>query len=142
MIQRTFMFTTDSDKNKNIQLFRNTLSKQQKIIYEKIIQERRTIYYQGFLAGLGITLLYLVFMSSYYKTNIMMWKNACIAVVISGFTTYFYYMLSPKSDYMILHLTDNKQREEWFEVYKFMQYNYHLSFIYGLGGVLFLSLLY
>ena len=69
------------------------------------------------------------------------WINACVAVVIMSFVTYFYYILIPKTDYMILHLKTNKQHREWLNVYKTMQFDYHVSFVYSLLVVALLSYL-
>lgn len=141
MLQRTANITFNMKTKTQLKNFMDSLSVKQKTIYENIIQERKSIYYKGFLLGFSITLLYLLFYSSYNKNNII-WKNACISVVITGIVTYLYYILSPKSNYIILSLTNEKQRELWLDIYKTMQYNYHVSFIYGLAGVMFLSFLY
>ena len=95
--------------------------------YESIVSERRTIYYQGFLLGLVLSLITLfVFpkMSTTYRV--------CVSTAITLVVTYFYYILWPKSDYMVLHMEDKVIREKWLEVYKHMQFHNHLGFLMGL----------
>ena len=57
----------------------------------------------------------------------------CVAVVISTLFSYFYYILSPKTKFMISLLKTDEMREDWFKLYKSMQYYYHAS--YALGAV-------
>ena len=47
-------------------------------------------------------------------------------------TSYFYYILSPKQDLMVLYLDNRRQREEWAKVYKTMQFNYHIGLLLGI----------
>lgn len=96
-------------------------------IYEDIVSERRTIYYQGFLIGLVlsvITLFAFPKMTTIYRV--------CVSGAITLVVTYFYYILSPKSDYMVLHMEDKEIRAKWLEVYKHMQYHNHLGFLLGI----------
>jgi hypothetical protein len=54
-------------------------------------------------------------------------------------TNYFYYILSPKSDWMILHIEGDKQKKAWLSVYRIMQYNYHFGALLGLVGAFFIA---
>jgi hypothetical protein len=63
----------------------------------------------------------------------------CIVLAISFTVNYFYYILSPKSDYMILHLNTPNERMAWLNIYKTMQLNYHLGFALGLIGMMFVG---
>lgn len=133
--------------------FMSSLSYEQQEKYKGLINERRTLYFQGYGLGLILTIVYLLWN---YMTNTIQKprsniasaarsfiKNplsvACVAVVISSLTTYFYYTLSPKSDYMILHLDNKEQREQWLNVYRSMQYNYHISYVLGIVAVFLFS---
>ena len=62
----------------------------------------------------------------------------CVVGAITFITHYFYYILSPKSDWMILHLKEN-QMNDWLNVYKTMQYKYHTGFVIGIISVMILS---
>lgn len=94
--------------------------------YEKIVNERRNIYYQGFVMGvvLSIIILFLFKMNMTYRI--------CTATSITFIVTYFYYLFRPKSDYMILHMNDPRIREKWLDVYKHMQFNNHMGFFLGI----------
>ena len=140
MVIRTFTFGNKSE----LQLFRDTLNEKQLLTYNNIIEDRKTIYYTGTVIGFILTGLYLLwnkFMRNKKSSSKCSWVNACIAVVIMSFVTYFYYMLTPKTDYMILHLKTSEQHHEWLNVYKSMQYDYHISFVYSLLAVVTLSYL-
>ena len=84
--------------------------------------------------GLFLSFIVLYFLKSVDKKTAM-----CLVVATSFLTNYFYYILSPKSDYMLLHLTKKDQIKEWLRVYKTMQYVNHLGFALGIVGVFFLA---
>ena len=76
--------------------------------YESIIKERRNNYLQGYGLGLIVSLILLVFMN---KRKI---GNVGIVCLVGGVTltvNYLYYMLKPKTDYMVLHLDKEEQRQ-------------------------------
>ena len=54
-------------------------------------------------------------------------------------TNYFYYILHPKSDYMILHLEEESQRLIWLKVYRNMQVKYHIGLVLGIIASMFLA---
>lgn len=94
--------------------------------YEKIVNERRNIYYQGFVMGVVLSIIVLFL----FKMN--MTYRVCTATSITFIVTYFYYLFRPKSDYMILHMNDPRIREKWLDVYKHMQFNNHMGFFLGI----------
>jgi uncharacterized membrane protein YfcA len=146
------MYTTfQTRKNEIMTQFETILSKSEKHIYYKIVQERSTIYNQGFAIGLVSSLILLwgsslgvrYGMKSFQIINNLNKANKlCTGVVVTFLVTYGYYLLSKKSDYMILHLNEKEKREKWLEVYKYMQRQHHLGFLYGLIGVGFLSIMF
>ena len=56
----------------------------------------------------------------------------CVVGAVTLTVNYFYYMLAPKSDYMVLHLNERKQREEWQKIYRYMQVKYHVGLVLGI----------
>jgi len=56
----------------------------------------------------------------------------CLVIVVSFFTNYFYYILSPKSTYMLDHINSPEQTKAWLVMYKEMQYNYHFGIVIGI----------
>ena len=125
--------TFTADKTKQKQDFYNTLTQDKIEKYEGIINERRTIYLKGY--GLGLILAFM-FLFLYEKLGWNDKKKALNKVCFIGGITllvnYFYYMLSPKSDYMILHLDEESQRKEWLNINKTMQFNYHIGLLLGI----------
>lgn len=145
--------TYQTQQYKLVHDFVSILTKSEKEIYSKIVQERSTIYNQGFLLGLVLSLLILwgssigytcinnayfcKFIHKLHKTN-----KLCTGVIVTFLVTYSYYLLNKKSDYMILHLNEKEKREKWLDVYKYMQRQHHIGFLYGLVGVGFLSIMF
>jgi uncharacterized membrane protein YkgB len=125
--------TFTADKTKQKQEFYNTLSEDKIEKYEGIIKERRGIYLKGY--GLGI-ILAVISLFLYEKSG---WNDKrkglnkiCFIGGITLLVNYFYYMLSPKTDYMILHLNEENQRKEWLKINKTMQFNYHIGLLLGI----------
>jgi len=125
--------TFTADKTKQKQEFYNTLSEDKIEKYEGIIKERRGIYLKGY--GLGLILAF-IFLFLYEKFG---WNDKkkglnkiCFIGGITLLVNYFYYMLSPKTDYMILHLNEEDQRKQWLKINKTMQFNYHIGLLLGI----------
>lgn len=122
------------------------LSEQQKELYVRIIESRRNIYLQGFLIGLFLSFVAVMArraneseMSSSKKSLSShggMWKDMCLAGSITFLTVYFYYILSPKPELMVVHLQTPCQRRAWAEIYRTMSYHYHVGLLLGVIGVM------
>jgi hypothetical protein len=59
----------------------------------------------------------------------------CMVAAVSFSVNYFYYILSPKSDWMVLHLKSGEETQAWLKVYRTMQYNYHIGLVLGILAV-------
>ena len=134
------MFSCVNDTNKSD--FKKTLTNKQKAIYETIISERKNIYYGGFALGIALSILalyigenYLFFLTIKNKTGASTLPKVCTIATITFITNYFFYILYPKTDYMLLHLTNKAQIEGWLAIYKKMQYKFHFGFILGIIAV-------
>ena len=130
-----------SDKIKAIQDFRRILTPLQNEIYTKIANERRRIYFIGFCLGLLLSFIFLLW-NSILRSGARMFNRSstiCIVGAITFTTNYFYYMLAPKSDWMILHIEGDAQKKAWLHIYKKMQYSYHIGALFGLIGALVLD---
>jgi hypothetical protein len=141
------------DKSSLTTNFMSILSDEQQQKYQKIRNERRNIYFKGFLYSF-IFALVIVILKSYLLKNELITSNMInsilqsrltIASFVSGVTlliTYFYYILSPKSDYMVLHLETDEQKKEWLNIYKNMQFTYHSGLLLGIIGMFFFGMIY
>lgn len=59
----------------------------------------------------------------------------CMVAAVSFSVNYFYYILSPKSDWMVLHLKSGEETQAWLKVYRTMQVNYHIGLVLGILAV-------
>ena len=107
--------------------FDNTLTDSLKERYQKIIEERRNISLKGYGFGLILSAIYL-----YFNKNSKIMTKVCIVGSITFVTNYLFYIIYPKSDYMILHLDKDTQRKEWLDIYRKMQLKYHSGFLLGI----------
>jgi fructose-specific phosphotransferase system IIC component len=127
----TILSTSRIDKEK----FFNVLDNNQKKIYENIIIERRNIYYIGFILGIILSILFIFINKKIKLIKLTKPIMLCLVITITFITNYLFYILYPKSTYMLLHLHDKKQINEWLNIYKKMQYRYHFGFVLGIIAV-------
>ena len=129
------------DKSAVADAFKNTLSEEQREIYKNITNERLSIYYTGYGIGLLISMVLIAYnysgMGGRSKLNKV--GMVCLTGGVTFLTSYFYYILSPKSDSMVLHLKGDEQKREWLNVYRTMQFYYHGGLVLGIVGVMVLS---
>ena len=123
-------FYNATDKSEIVKQYKDTLSPDLQERYEKITAERRKISYQGYALGL---LLSFVILYNRGKMNTI--SLVCTVIATSFLTNYFYYMLSPKSDWMLNHITNQDQIHAWLLMYRAMSYNYHLGIVFGIIAV-------
>jgi len=109
------------------------LNEQQRIAYSTIVKERLDISIKGYL--LGAVLSSIVIAYNYNKKRFQASSVVCMVLAISFITNYFYYMLSPKSDWMLNHVESKEQTEAWLQMYRSMQYYYHLGLVLGIVGI-------
>tara|TARA_Y100000992_G_scaffold133977_1_gene88477 strand:- start:2203 stop:2676 length:474 start_codon:yes stop_codon:yes gene_type:complete len=127
------------DKDQLITPYVQQLFEHQQIRYYKIVNERRNIYFRGLFLGLILSLILILY--NYYILRNKLGRMSMLFMVgsLSLVTQYFYYILSPKSDYMILHLETVKQKKLWLNIYRTMTIKYHVGLLLGLIASLFLS---
>ena len=126
-------------KNEVGENFKKTLNETQLEKYEGLTNERLKIYYTGYGVGFLIS-LGLIFLNLFIlKQKMSKMAMVCLTSGATFLTTYFYYILSKKSDYMIMHIKEENQKREWLNVYRTMQYNYHMGLVLGIAAVMALS---
>jgi len=105
------------------------------LIYSKIVKERTQIFYTGYSLGLFLALV-LIFYNTQVIKKRMGWQSmVCITVFIAFLTNYFYYILTPKTDWMLNHIHSQDQIQAWLEMYRNMQVYYHGSLVLGIIAV-------
>jgi len=96
--------------------------------YDAISKERMAISIQGYILGVFIS-LFLIF---YRVINTSL---VCTVMATCFITNYFYYMLHPKSDWMLNHMGTPEEINAWLQMYREMQYNYHSGLVLGILAV-------
>jgi len=127
------MFSVDKSDKKD--KFFKTLNLELQNKYTKIVEERRKIYYQGFILGILLSFL-MVLIGSTFKKNLSNQTVVCTVLTVTLVTNYLYYILAPKSDWIILYLDSMKEREGWLDIYRTMQVKYHTGLLLGLIAVM------
>jgi hypothetical protein len=112
------------------QQYHATLEPEQKAALDMIANERLNLYIQGTLVGLVLVGL-LTLMG---VNGISPFANGCAFVALVLLTQYFYYILMPKSDWMLRHLKSSVQNEAWLRVYRHMSVRWHGGLLVGLLG--------
>jgi uncharacterized protein YacL len=128
-----FYYATTNDKV--IKHYVDKLPNNLKTLYNKIVQERLYISLCGY--GLGIIISLFII---YYNLKFKREKNnslylVCIVITTTFIINYFYYILSPKSDWMLNHINNQQQSKIWLQMYRKMQIYYHLGFVFGIIAV-------
>jgi hypothetical protein len=118
-----------------VQSYRSQLPEDIKTHYDNIVAERHRIFFTGYLIGFVLSVFVIIFNINVLKQKMPVAAMVCLAVVVSTVVNYFYYILSPKSNYMVDLLKTEKQRQDWLQIYKSMQYYYHGSFVLGAVAV-------
>ena len=112
--------------------FSKTLSSEQLSKYKNIVEERKNISLRGYGLGFALAIGIIVFNMSMKKEKLTKMSMICTTASTVFIVQYLYYILSPKSDWILLHLNTQEQKERWLDIYRTMQYNCHLSVALGI----------
>ena len=121
-------FYNATSSSKVVKHYKDTLPSNLLERYNKISNERMRISYFGYVLGLVISLIIIINRKMSNQTKV------CVTIVVTFVTNYFYYILSPKSDWMLYHINSSEQIKSWLTMYREMQYNYHLGIVFGIVG--------
>jgi len=128
-------FYNMTDKSEIVRLYKQHLPSDLQKRYDKISKERMMISYYGY--GLGLLLsLFIIFYNVQMKgLKLNTFSLVCTVMATCFLTNYFFYMLYPKSDWMLNHTNSSEQVKAWLQMYKEMSYNYHAGLVLGIIGV-------
>lgn len=118
---------TTSEANHN---FYVTLTPDLIARYKKIIAERYAIYIKGMVIGVIIGVFAAILLKENKALNLTC--KLCLVAAVTFVVNCFFYLVHPKSDYIVPHLKTKKQKEAWVKCYR----SYQISYITGLflGG--------
>jgi uncharacterized protein YacL len=129
-------FQNASMKSKIVQEYKKQLPSNLQNLYEKISLERLRFNYYGYALGLVLSIIIILYNNSFRNKNKLTNTSlVCLVIVVSFFTNYFYYILSPKTTYMLEHINSPEQTKAWLAMYRTMQYNYHFGMVIGIIAV-------
>jgi hypothetical protein len=130
-------FQNATAKSEIIQEYKKQLPSNLQKLYEKITKERMRLNYYGYSLGLILSLIIILYnyKLTSHRDKLSTMSLVCLVIVVSFFTNYFYYVLSPKSTYMLDHINSPQQTKAWLTMYREMQYNYHFSMVIGIISV-------
>lgn len=128
-------FYNMTDENKIVKQYKSSLSSDLQNLYKKISRERMIISYQGYALGVVISLGIIFYNLKIKSLKMNSSSLVCTVVATSFITNYFYYMLSPKSNWMLSHMNNQEEVKLWLSMYKEMQFNYHMGLVFGIIAV-------
>jgi len=121
--------------NQTTQKYQEQLPEALQETYKKIVKERTCIFYTGYFIGFLLALVLIIY-NTQVKKQKMGWPSmVCLTILIAFLTNYFYYILSPKTKWMLDSINTPEQTKAWLEMYRNMQVYYHGSLVLGLIGV-------
>jgi ABC-type Fe3+-siderophore transport system permease subunit len=115
--------------------YKNQLPESLALTYSNIVNERTRIYYFGYILGFFLSLIIIFYNTIIRKNRFSPFTLVSMVVAISFVTNYFYYILSPKSDWMLNHIKTPEQTKAWLGMYRGMQIYYHTGLVLGLFAV-------
>ena len=128
-------FYNITDKSTIVKHYKSSLSSDLQKCYEKITKERTNISYQGYILGVILSLGIIFYNLKIKHLKMNTTSLVCTVVAIAFVTNYFYYMLHPKSDWMLNHMSNQEEVKAWLLMYREMQYNYHMGLVLGIIAV-------
>ena len=130
-----FYFYNITGKSEIVKHYKATLSSDLQKRYDKISEERLMISYQGYALGVILSLGIIFYNLKIKGQRLNTFSLVCIVMATCFVTNYFYYMLSPKSDWMLNHVSNQQQTRAWLIMYREMSFNYHLGLFFGIIAV-------
>jgi len=121
--------------NKVVDHYKKQLPCDLQILYDKITIERTSINYYGYILGVVLSLIIIYYNLKMKDARISNMGLVCITMATCFITNYFYYILSPKTTYMLNHINNAEQAKAWLIMYRSMQVYYHTGLVLGILAV-------
>ena len=128
-------FYNMTSKSKIVTHYKEQLPSDLQKLFEKISIERKYISLYGYILGFLISLCIIFYNLKIKHNKLKTTSLVCIVMATCFITNYFYYYLSPKSDWMLNHVNDKVQVKAWLQMYREMSFNYHMGLVLGIIAV-------
>ena len=128
-------FYNMTDKSTIVKHYKEKLSSDLQKRYDNIAKERMTISYYGYGLGVILSLIIIFYNLKIKGAKMNTFALVCTVMATCFLTNYFYYILSPKSDWMLNHMGNQEEVKAWLQMYREMQYNYHAGLALGIVAV-------
>lgn len=128
-------FYNATAKSAIVQHYKEKLPHDLKQRYDNITKERMRISYYGYILGFILSLLVIFYNLKRKGQKLNNTSIVCIVVSTCFLTNYFYYILSPKTDWMLNHMTNQEEVRIWLQMYRQMQVYYHSGLVLGIIAV-------
>ena len=128
-------FYNMTDKSTIVKHYKEKLPTDLQKRYENISKERMILSYYGYGLGLLISLVVIFYNLKIKGAKMNTFSLVCTVMATCFLTNYFYYTLSPKSDWMLNHVNNPEQVKAWLQMYREMSYNYHAGLALGIVAV-------
>jgi hypothetical protein len=128
-------FYNMTGKSDIVKHYKASLSSDLQKRYDKISQERLMIGYQGYALGVILSLGIIFYNLKIKGAKMNTTTLVCTVIATAFVSNYFYYILHPKSDWMLNHLQNKEEIKAWLLMYREMQYNYHMGLVLGIIAV-------
>jgi len=138
----TMIYLTNATQSSNfIQQYQQQLPANLQSLYQEIVKERLHIYYMGYVLGFILSLIIIFYNKQVHpKEKMSLLTITSIVIGVSFITNYFYYILSPKTNWMLDNITTADQNKAWLIMYKHMQVYYHSGLVLGIIAVALISI--
>ena len=128
-------FYNSTHKNQVVIHYKSKLPNDLQVLYDKISYERQMISYKGYILGFILSLFIIFYNTKMRSYKMNTFSLVCMVMAVCFLTNYFYYILSPKSDWMLNHTSNQEEVKAWLQMYREMSYNYHMGLLLGIIGV-------
>jgi len=128
-------FYNMTDKSTIVKHYKSSLSSDLQKRYEKITKERTNISYKGYILGVILSLGIIFYNLKIKHSKMNTTSLVCTVLATAFITNYFYYMIHPKSEWMLNHMNNQEEVKAWLQMYREMQYNYHMGLVLGIIAV-------
>ena len=130
-----FYMTHLTSKSEVIEKYRKSLPTSLVQTYDSITRERTIIYYTGYALGLVLAIIIITYNTVIRKEKVTSLSLVCTIVGFAFIVNYFYYILTPKSKWMLNEIRTPEETKAWLEMYKNLSFYYHSGLLLGLVSI-------